>query len=154
MGKKLINLISDVVEEVDPSLEKSLFLMSVNTFDIDGVIYINSEVRGVYPGEEDFIITGRSFEEQPETLEMLHGREIFNHVFFNPLPFDSKTRESSGKHKAFTIKELQTMGFTVKCHFEDDEIQAEIIRRECPDITVVMLVHDLTNKENVRHHKE
>lgn len=123
----------------------------INTFDIDGVIYINKEVGGIHPGPYDVIITGRSYEEMPETYRMLHGREIFNRVFFNRARFDKKTRESSGLHKAKTIKRLQRRGYKIMCHFEDDEIQAAVIRKECPNVTVVMVVHDLTNKENVRH---
>lgn len=123
----------------------------LNTFDIDGVVCINFEVGGVHPGPHDIIITGRSYEEIPETRKMLHSRGIFNRVFFNRTPFDQKTREGSGIHKAETIKRLQRLGYTIMCHFEDDEIQAEVIRKNCPTITVVMVIHDLTTKENVRH---
>ena len=35
--------------------------------------------------------------------------------------------------------------------FEDDPIQKEVIERECPWINVVHVVHELTEKENVRH---
>jgi hypothetical protein len=123
----------------------------VNTFDIDGVIYIDKVVGGVHPGPYDIIITGRSYEEIPETRRMLSARGIYNRVFFNRTKFDQKTREGSGLHKAQTINRLQKLGYTIMCHFEDDEIQARVIRENCPNITVVMLVHDLTNKENVRH---
>lgn len=125
--------------------------LKINTFDIDGVIYINKEVGGLYPGPNDIVITGRSFQEITETKRMLNERGIYNQVFFNSLPFDSKTRKSSGEHKAKTIKNLQRHGYKVMCHFEDDEIQAAVIRRECPSVNVVMVVHELTNKENVRH---
>lgn len=123
----------------------------INTFDIDGVIYISKEVGGIHPGPDDIIITGRSFQEMPETYRMLYGREIYNRVFFNRARFEDKTRESSGLHKAETIKRLQKMGYKIMCHFEDDEIQAAVIKERCPDVSVVMVVHDLTNKENVRH---
>lgn len=123
----------------------------INTYDIDGCIYINNEVGGVHPGPYDIIITGRSYEEIPETRRMLSARGIYNRVFFNRTKFDQKTREGSGLHKAQTINRLQQLGYTIMCHFEDDEIQARVIRENCPNITVVMLVHDLTNKENVRH---
>lgn|SRR5574343_210598 len=125
--------------------------MRISTFDIDGVIFISPEVGGVHPGPNDVIITGRSFEEQPETERMLHRRGIYNNVLYNPLPFDQKTRETSGHHKARCIKGLQDVGYEVVCHYDDDEIQAAIIREECPGVNLVMLVHDLTEKENVRH---
>lgn len=122
-------------------------LMSINTFDIDGVISI-----GVYPGPNDVIITGRSFEESVETYAMLRARGINNPVFFNSKPFDKKTRESSGYHKANVIWNLIENGTDVKIHFEDDEVQVEAIRSELGDrITVVHLVHNLTDKENVRY---
>ena len=125
----------------------------INSFDCDGVIFINEEVGGVHPGPNDVIITGRSVDEQIETYEMLQERGIYNLIYFNPLPFDKKTRKSSGYHKANILNELKKSGYIINCHFEDDEVQAEVIRKNCPDVTVVMLVHDLTNKENVRHRK-
>lgn len=122
----------------------------VNTFDIDGVIFMG-KFGGVYPGPSDIIITGRSIQESTETYKMLESKGITNPVFFNPLPFDEKTRESSGLHKAKTIKSLEGAGKVVEVHFEDDEIQAAVILRECPNVKVVLLQHNLVEKENVRH---
>lgn len=99
----------------------------VNTYDIDGVIYLGEELEGVRPGPMDIIITGRSFEEKNATYRMLIERGIFNTVYFNPLPFTSKTRESSAEHKAKTIREK--LGDRHGIHFEDDPVQAMIIRR-------------------------
>lgn len=113
----------------------------MHSFDIDGVITV-----GIYPGPNDVIITGRSFEEQPETRRMLDSFGIKNQVYYNALPFNKKSRVSSGCHKAQVINEL---GITR--HFEDDPIQADVIRAECPDCYVVMIQHDLTELENVRH---
>lgn len=123
----------------------------INTFDIDGVIYINREVGGVHPGSNDVIITGRSYQEFPETRRMLAARGIHNRIFYNRAKFEQKTREGSGQHKAAVIKRLQKHGYVVMCHFEDDPIQASEIKDRCPDVEVVMLIHDLTTKENVRH---
>lgn len=125
--------------------------MKINTFDIDGVIYIGKEFGGVHPGPADHIITGRSFEETDETIKMLQKRGIHNLVHFNPLPYEAKTRESSGFHKAAQIQKLKSYGYQIACHFEDDEVQAKIIKTEHPEVNVIMLVHDLTNKENQRH---
>lgn len=124
----------------------------IRTFDIDGVVLINKEIGGLRPDQDDVIITGRSFEEREETEAMLARRGITNKVMFNDLPYDEKTRESSGYHKAECIKALFSAGYTVTAHFEDDEIQAAVIRQECKDVPVIMVVHDLTEKENVRHH--
>ena len=79
---------------------------NINTFDIDGVIYMG-EYGGVYPGLNDIIITGRSFEESEETLGMLTKKGIHNKVMFNELSFDNKSRESSGIHKGNTIIKLE-----------------------------------------------
>lgn len=127
----------------------------MNSFDIDGVCYMGPGLSGVYPGPKDIILTGRSFEERPETEAMLLSKGILNLVFYNPLRFDQKTRESSGEHKAWTLNYLKFES-KMPCpviHFEDDEIQVAIIEAECPWIKVVKLVHNLTEKENVRHDK-
>lgn len=123
----------------------------MNSFDIDGVIFINKDLGGVYPGPLDVIITGRSHEEEPETKRMLYSRGIFNQVYYNQIAFDEKTREKSGYHKARTIKKLIESGKTISFHIDDDEIQIAIIRKECPNLNVIHMLHDLTEKENVRH---
>lgn len=133
-------------------ITQDIYQKRINTFDIDGVVHINKEVGGVHPGPNDIIITGRSFEEAPETNAMLTKRGINNRVIYNPLQYDQKTRQASGEHKARSIKSLQQMGYTVMCHFEDDEVQAKVITEECPEVHVVMIVHDLTEKENKRNY--
>ena len=123
----------------------------MNSFDIDGVIYINKSVRGVYPGPDDIIITGRSFEETEETQKMLEERGIKNEVIYNPLPFHKKSRITSGAHKAITLNLLKAEGKQIGVHFEDDPIQIEQIKKIAPWVNVIYLQHDLTNKENMRH---
>jgi hypothetical protein len=120
----------------------------INTYDIDGVIYLGPDLYGVYPGEQDHIITGRSVDEEGYTLEMLRNRGIFNPVHFNPIPFEQKTRESSGLHKAKSILKLKQIGYEIGVHFEDDEIQIEVIKSIIPDLKIVHLVSNLVNKEN------
>lgn len=120
----------------------------MNTFDIDGVIYINRDLVGVYPGPNDIIITGRSFEERDKTIKMLRDRGIYNEVYFNPLPYIEKTRKTSGIHKAKIISKLKSEGYDVKIHFEDDEIQIEEIEKLVPWIKIVHVKHDYTDKEN------
>lgn len=122
----------------------------INTFDIDGVIYMGQDLDGIYPGPDDLIITGRSIEESPETLNMLRSKGIFNNVHFNPLPFNKKTRKSSGEHKARVIRELKKV-FNIGSHYEDDPVQAEEILKIHDDVNVILLHHELTEKENVRH---
>ena len=121
-----------------------------NSFDIDGVIFMD-KFNGVYPGSNDVIITGRSKEERTETEVMLKSKGITNKVYYNKLPFNKKTRESSGHHKAQTLLYLEKMGMRFGIHYEDDPVQAAIIKKMMPHINVVLLQHDLVEKENVRH---
>ena len=101
--------------------------MIVNAFDIDGVIHLGNGVCGIRPGPSDVIITGRSFEEEAETLAFLRRNGIHNPVFFNQVMYDEKCRESSGWHKGQTILMLHRTGLTIEYFFEDDEVQkAEI----------------------------
>jgi len=101
--------------------------MKINAFDIDGVIHLGNRVCGIRPGPGDVIITGRSFEEEPETLAFLRRNGIHNPVIFNQVEYDEKSRESSGWHKGQTILMLHRTGLSVQYFFEDDEVQkAEI----------------------------
>jgi hypothetical protein len=123
-----------------------------NGFDIDGVIYMGNTYTGVWPGPNDIIITGRSIEEAPETRRQLHDRKIFNQIFFNPLPWAEKSRVTSGQHKGNTIMRLIHQGNKIGLFFEDDPVQvAEIQKIVGNAVQVVHLVHNLTEKENVRH---
>jgi len=123
----------------------------INTYDLDGVVYLGDDYDGIYPGREDIIITGRSIEEAKSTHEMLRLRCIYSHVFFNPIPFSAKTRESSGYHKVNVIKMLIESGYEHGLHFDDDEIQIKIIKELLPNVRVVHVVSDIVEKENVRH---
>lgn len=122
----------------------------INTYDIDGVIYLG-QYDGLYPGKNDIIITGRSVDEMHSTLRMLNSRGIHNPIHFNPLSFDKKTRVSSGQHKGKVIKKLIENGVAHGVHFEDDEIQIAEILKIVPAARIVHVVSDLVNKENVRH---
>jgi hypothetical protein len=116
------------------------------------VIYLGKDHYGLFPGPSDIIITGRSFEEQPETDKMLFERGIKNHVFYNPLKFDEKTRESSGIHKAKVMNALHRVGVQVKYHYEDDPVQIQMIKEIAPHVTVIHVnTAGLVELENVRH---
>ena len=103
----------------------------MNGYDIDGVIIGG----GIKPNAEDVIITGRSYEEAPETLYELKQRGIFNAVYFNPTSFQRKTLEGAAKWKAKMINELQITDF-----WEDDPRQISIIERETN-----CLIHHVAN---------
>jgi len=124
-------------------------LSLVNVFDLDGVITI-----GIMPKEEDLIITGRSFEERPETQKYLKKLGLKNRVYYSPLKFNEKTRKSSGRHKSFVLSALKREGVNVKILFEDDPDQWEEVAEHCPWVSIVKITHDLTEKENVRHYED
>lgn len=132
-----------------PEVKKRL----VNTFDLDGVIYLG-HWGGVYPGPNDIILTGRSFEEAKETYDMLSVKGISNQVFFNQVRFNQKNRVNSGIHKGKTLLWLKSYLSKVAelgVHFEDDEIQVAEILKIVPHQKIVLLKHCLTEKENRRH---
>lgn len=115
----------------------------MNIFDIDGVIYMGKDKKGIRPNPEDLIVTGRVIQEAKETLEMLRSRGIFNQVFFNPIAKITQTREISGRHKAMTLKYLKDSGFQIDLVFEDDLIQKKIIEGMHPELNIVHLNHEV-----------
>jgi len=140
---------SSSLSSFSPKVEFKLF-SKISTFDIDGVIWLPPPLRGIMPEENDIIITGRSHEESEETYEYLNSRGIFNEVYFNPLTFNEKSRQSSGVHKSRVLKTLLSSGFDIGCHFEDDPVQAQIIREMVPEINVIEIRHNLVELENIR----
>jgi hypothetical protein len=130
-------------------------LMNVNGFDIDGVIHLGDGKCGIHPGPRDVIITGRSFEESEETLAFLRRNQIDNHVIFNSLPYDLKTRETSGRHKGEAIVDLARREVYVNFFYEDDRIQAQeirkIVKRNKLDTKVIFVNNPFVKKENRRH---
>ena len=127
----------------------------INIFDCDGVICMgtgSTAPLGLIPtSDNDLIVTGRSYQESEETLAWLHSQGIFNRVIFNSLPFDAKTRTTSGVHKAGVMKALLEMGQEIGFYYEDDPIQFNVVKKYLPDIKGVLLQHDFTEKENVSH---
>lgn len=84
---------------------------------------------------------------------MLERKGITNKVYFNPSPFDLKTRFTSGMHKGKIILQLLKEGYDHGVHFEDDEVQIRAIKAIVPRVRIVHVVSDLVTKENVRHHE-
>lgn len=123
--------------------------MKITSFDIDGVIFNGHDVPGLIPGPRDIIITGRSVEEEKETRTMLLGRGITNTVYFNPTPFEKKSREDSGRHKANVINKLRSEGVDIYCHYEDDLIQVKEIEAHS-DVYVIWVRNPRVGKGNRR----
>jgi acid phosphatase class B len=98
----------------------------MNAYDIDGVL-----TKGLKPDIDDVIITGRSYMEASETYSMLFKKGIFNAVYFNPLSFDSKTIEESGKWKGNMAKKLN-----INIFYEDDKRQIKIIKEIYPEVII------------------
>lgn len=128
-------------------------IQKINSFDCDGVITL-----GLYPGPNDIIITGRSYEEKDETLKYFANKNIHNKVFFSPHKFNEKTRIKSGIHKGNTILNLFNNDILVNIHFDDDieqinEIQ-KIIQRFGLKTNVVYINHNgLEELENMRRNE-
>jgi len=121
--------------------------MKINAFDFDGVVSI-----GITPGAKDVIITGRTIEESEHVFSILRERGINNAVYFNPISFEKRgnhslqSRECSGQHKSTILSLLKANGVYVQNFFEDDDVQAEFIRRDHPNTIVVMVISNLVQK--------
>lgn len=118
-------------------------MIYVNSYDFDGVIFMGEEHEGLRPGPKDVIVTGRSYTQEDDTRAILMARGLHNMVFFNPLQRSNPKygREESGRHKARVFNFLESVGIRVVHHFEDDQVQADEIRKECPRVKVVMVIH-------------
>jgi len=104
--------------------------------------------KGIYPGPDDIIVSGRSFEQREETEDMLRSRGISpERLYLNPLPFNGRSRVTSGQHKGTVFSRLKNEeDIKVLLHFEDDPVQATEINRLAPWVTVVLLCHELVEK--------
>lgn len=118
--------------------------MTINAFDYDGVVSL-----GITPGPNDVIISGRCFDEAPEINKKLRERGIFNAIYFNPISYELRgdhteaCRKISGHHKVAIVCMLKINGITVKNFFEDDNIQAKIIKKVHKDVNIVMVTSNL-----------
>jgi hypothetical protein len=90
--------------------------------DFDGTI-----TSGIVPYWREFaVITGRGTGEMSEIVKIVGSRP----VYCRPASFPA-TNEGVAAHKARTIKLLEVVEF-----WEENAEQAEIIRRECPEVKV------------------
>lgn len=126
----------------------------MNSYDIDGVIYLGQGLKGLLPRTEDVIITGRSIEEWDVTRKQLDdlGVDKAAIIYMAPWKWIHKTRKLSGIHKAMTLMTIYSNGNPVQIHFEDDPLQADLIEEIMGDkIKVVRVQHNLVPLENVKH---
>lgn len=122
---------------------------TMNGYDIDGVITI-----GLLPQKNDIIISGRSTDELPETKKLMEMLHLDNELFLNPIPFEQKTREKSGYFKVGMLTVFKNRNIHIDKYFEDDPVQADIIEKHCDWVSVVRIIHNLTEKENRRNYIE
>lgn len=121
--------------------------MKINAFDFDGVVSI-----GINPSPNDVIISGRCFDESFYINTTLRERGIYNAVYLNTMSLKDRgnhtidARRYSGIHKARTIDTLIKSGTEIVNFFEDDEIQAKIIKIACPSVNVIMVISNLVEK--------
>ena len=120
----------------------------INMYDFDGVVSI-----GVNPSSsEDVIVTGRCRDESEYVFSILRQRGIKNAVYFNPLTLQARgfntefSRKHSGVHKANIISMFKKANVRIKAFFEDDQLQAAIIKANHEDLEIVLLDHNLVNK--------
>ena len=112
----------------------------MDIYDFDGVVS-----AGQYtPKVGDIILTGRCYHECDVVYEYLIDNQISGvAVFFNPMHINHRgnhtlgSRTLSGKHKANVIKQLKLNGCEIGKIFEDDPVQAKIIRISCIDVDIV-----------------
>jgi hypothetical protein len=100
----------------------------LNGYDIDGVL-----TAGVRPVEPYIIISGRNKEQFQDTTDMLWNLGITGPVYLRPFGGEGQ-RELSGMWKAWMISTAKVTTF-----YEDEDLQADIIRHACPDCKVVMV---------------
>lgn len=98
-------------------------------YDLDGII-----TKGIVPERDAIIITGRSFEEAPETYKYLHNKGIFNAVYFLPEKFENKDIDLAGKWKGVMV-----FACSVKEFYEDSSIQAGYIKLANPDCIIHLI---------------
>ena len=119
----------------------------INTFDIDGVIYMGDDYDGIYPGPNDVIVTGRAEYSRKETEDMLTAKGINNPLYMNDKPKGFTDRRQSGLSKAMQFIRLEALGYKINIHFDDDPVQIEEITKAMPHIHCVHISHDLIPKE-------
>lgn len=111
--------------------------MTVRGYDIDGVLS-----HGIKPfGGCCFAITGRSFEQAEHTYAQFKEWGIKDcAIYFCPMQGKDITREKAAHWKARMIGVLG-----VKIFYEDDLLQAEIIRQQHPSLTIHIVREDGTS---------
>lgn len=118
--------------------------MKINGFDFDGVVSL-----GITPGENDVIISGRCFDEAPYVNKILRDRGIMNAVYLNPIAYKYRgdktkaARTISGEHKADVIAALEYNRVIIDKFFEDDELQASIIKKRHKKVNIVLVKSNL-----------
>jgi hypothetical protein len=124
----------------------------IYSYDIDGVINLDTGRIGIRPGSvNDVIISGRSTDELTDTIKFLRDNGIGNEVYLNPIPFEEKTRVLSGIHKGNTILALRELGLNITTHYEDDVVQIDQIMKIVPDLIIIHVNHNgIVNYENIK----
>lgn len=118
----------------------------INSYDFDGVVYIPRH-RGLVPRQNDIIVTGRVVSERQFVEGVLEDHKIkVAEVFLNNIELYERTRYKSAVHKGTTLNKLRDASLEIGLHFEDDPLQAEVVKELCPWLNVVLLTHNLVEK--------
>lgn len=118
------------------------FRPEVRMYDFDGVVS-----EGIhYPlSYHDVIITGRTFQESKVVYDKMKELGISNAVYFNPIHLKDRgnhsiaARTSSGNHKATIISLLKANKVNIIEFFEDDQLQADIIKATHTELKINLI---------------
>lgn len=121
---------------------KRTFRPEVKAYDFDGVV---SEGIHIPRWQHDIIISGRTFQESAVIYDKMEELGIKNAVYFNPIHYKDRgdhtvsARTSSGTHKAAIISMLFANKVNLVEFFEDDFIQADIIKEAHPTLKITLV---------------
>lgn len=112
----------------------------LNGYDIDGVLLPYNGAEGLVPQEPYIIVSGRNYTQFYNTVNKLREKGIYGPILLRP---SSKVgdRVQSGEWKANVINFAGVTTF-----YEDEDLQAEIIRKECPNCKVIMVTEGRINE--------
>lgn len=104
-------------------------------YDIDGVLLRKDRAILYRPTQEDFIVTGRSWQNAERTYQQLAEIDCRAAVYFNPKISREVTPENAAGWKALMILLLDIEHF-----YEDDEQQIDWMQPKCPLVTFIHVV--------------
>ena len=102
----------------------------MNSYDIDGVL-----TKGIKPEEPCIIVSGRLNKFTEETKRQMKELKInpLIRIFLRPFG-EPADRIAAGYWKSAIISM-----FNIEKHYEDDPVQIDIIKKNCPNVNVIIV---------------